>query len=234
MRFRALLKKELKHLFYSPMAYIIGAIFLLITGWFFTNSLFLVREAELRGMLDVMPLLLMFFLPAITMRVLAEEKKVDTLQLLLTLPVKEWEVVLSKYLASVVLFVFILSITILYLPVLYLLGEPDGGVIIGNYLAILLLGITYISISLFASSLTSSQVVAFVVGFSIIFAFFIVQRLQMILPVQLQDAIARFTMLGHFEDMIRGVVSLSDLVYFGCVNALFLMLSTFVLVRRKG
>ncbi len=234
MRIGSLLRKELKHLFYSPMAYVVSGIFLLITGWFFTNALFFVGEAELRGMMDVMPLLLMFFMPAITMRSLAEEKKVDTLQILMTLPVKEWEVILSKYVAVVSLFVVTLGFTLFYVFLLYLLGSPDGGMLFGNYLALFLLGCTYISIALFASTITSSQVIAFITGFSIIFVFFVLSRLQMILPVGVQSIVERFSMLSHFDSMLRGVVSLADVFYFLCLNIFFLMLSTYMLVRRKG
>ncbi|RME64334.1 MAG: ABC transporter [Nitrospirae bacterium] len=234
MNLTALIKKELKHLFYSPVAYVVSGIFLLITGWFFTNALFLTGEAELRGMMDIMPLLLMFFMPAITMRLVAEERKVDTLQLLLTMPVRDWEVVFSKYIAALVLYLGILSVTLIYVIVVSLLGEPDGGVIFSQYLGLVLLGATFIGIGLFSSTITSSQVVAFIVGFSIVFVFFIGSKLQMVLPLWVQAVVERFSMVSRFERILRGVMGLDDLVYFVTVNLFFIMLSTYVLKRRRG
>ncbi len=233
MNLTALIKKELRHLFYSPVAYVVSGIFLLITGWFFTNALFLVGEAELRGMMDVMPLLLMFFMPAITMRALAEEKKVDTLQLLLTMPVRDWEVVVSKYISALLLYLGILGLTLVYVIVVSLLGEPDGGVIFAQYLGLILLGATYIAIGLFSSAITSSQVVAFIVGFAVIFLFFIGSRLQMVLPLWVQAVVERFSMVSRFEHILRGVVGLDDIIYFLAVNGFFLMLSAYVLKWRR-
>jgi len=233
MQLKALIKKELQHLFFSPVAYIVSGIFLLITGWFFTNTLFLVGEAELRGMMDIIPLLLMFFMPAITMRSIAEEKKVDTLQLLLTMPVREWEVILSKYIATVVLYCLILLVSVIYVIVISVLGEPDNGVIIAQYLAVFLLGATYIAIGIFSSTITSSQVVAFIIGFAIIFVFFIASRLQMVLPIWLQSVVNRFSMVSRFEHLLRGVIGLDDIVYFVTLNVLFILLSTYTLWRTK-
>jgi len=229
----SLLKKELKHIFYSPMAYIVSGIFLIITGWFFTNALFLGKEAELKGMIDIIPMLLMFFMPAIGMKSIAEEKKVGTIQILLTMPVKEWEVIISKYLSCIVLYIVILSFTKIYVLILYLLGKPDIGEIVTSYIAMFLLGATYISISLFASVITSSQVIAFIVGFSIIFTFFILSKLEMVLPLTLQNIIEKFSIMSHFENMLRGVIDLSDIVYFLFLNLFFLMLSTYLLIRRR-
>jgi len=234
MKTLSLVKKELKHYFYSPLAYVVICIFLLITGWFFSNSLFLTREVELRGMLDIMPLILMFFMPAVTMRLVAEERKVDTIQLILTMPVNEWQIILSKYLSAVVFLSISLVFTFVYPLILYLLGRPDGGMIIAGYISLFLLGTSYISIGLFASTITSSQVVAFIVGFSIIFVFFILDRLELIFPLHLQPIIERLSVVTHFENMARGVINSGNLIYFLTLNILFLVLSTYVLQRRKG
>ncbi len=228
-----LVKKELKQFFYSPVAYVVIFIFLIISGWFFSNALFIVRESELRGMLDIMPLLLTFFIPAITMKAISEERKTDTLQLVLTLPVREWEVVISKYIASLSLYAVMLSFTLVYVIVLKLIGRPDGGVITASYLGLLLLGSAYISIGIFASSLTRSQVIAFIVGFGIMFLFFVSSRLQILFPLSMQQIIEEFSVFGHFENLLRGVVNLSDIVYFLLLNILFLLLATYQLERGR-
>ncbi|HHN65247.1 MAG TPA: ABC transporter [Nitrospirae bacterium] len=232
-RLGAILKKELKHYFFSPMAYIVTALFLLITGWFFGNSLFLVKEAEMRGMLDVIPVILMFVIPAITMRSIAEERKMDTLQILLTLPVREGEIILGKYVASLIFYATVLIFTLFYPLVLSLLGRPDTGVILSSYVGLLLLGATYIAIGIFASSLTSNQVIAFVTGFAIIFVLFIAGRVVGIMPLKLQPIVEGFSVTSHFEDLLRGIISSTDIVYFMMLNILFLTLSVYVL-REKG
>lgn len=232
--FSLLIKKELRHIFYSPLAYLASAIFLLLTGWFFSNSLMIVQESELRGMLDIMPLLLMFFLPAITMRAVAEEKKTGTLQLLLTMPVKEWEAILSKFLSCLSLYIMILLFTLPYVVVLFLLGRPDPGVIVTSYLGLILLGAVYIAITLFGSTLSSSQAIAFITGFSIIFVFFILSRLQMVLPLWLQSMVERFSIIDHYENTLRGLIRLEDILYFIMMTTLFLMLSVYVLKWRRG
>ena len=228
-----LVKKELKQFFYSPVAYVVVFIFLIISGWFFSNTLFIVKESELRGMLDIMPLLLTFFIPAITMKSISEERKTDTLQLVLTLPVREWELVLSKYVASLALYVVMLSFTLIYVIVLKLIGRPDGGVITASYIVLFLLGSAYISIGIFASSLTRSQIIAFIVGFCIMFAFFVASRLQILFPVSMQQFIEEFSVFSHFENLLRGVINLSDVVYFILLNMLFLLLATYQIERGR-
>lgn len=231
---RAIVKKELRHYFFSPLAYVVISIFLAITGWFFTSNLFLIKEAELRGVMEIMPLVLMFFIPAITMRTIAEEKKLDTIQLILTMPLKEWQLVVGKYLSVLILFLVTLLFSLFYPLVLSLIGDPDTGVIISSYLGIVLLGSSYIAIGIFASSLTSNQVIAFISGFSIIFSVFMISRLQMILPVGLQDLVEKFSILSHFDNLARGVISTSDIVFFILLNILFLSASTILLITRRG
>ncbi len=233
MKLKAILKKELKHYFFSPLAYIVTVIFLLITGWFFANSLFLLKEAEMRGMLDILPILLMFVIPAITMKSIAEERKMDTVQILLTLPIREGQIILGKYMALLVFYSTVLIFTLFYPLVLMLLGRPDTGVILSSYLGMFLLGATYISIGIFASSLTSSQVIAFITGFAIIFLIFIPGKLENIMPLKMQPLIEGASVVSHFENLLRGVVSSTDIVYFLMLNILFLTLSMYVL-REKG
>lgn len=226
-------KKELKHYFFSPVAYVVICIFLIIAGWFFSNALFITKESELRGMLDIMPLLLTFFIPAITMKTISEERKSDTLQLILTLPLREWEVVLSKYLASVVLYLSMIGFTLIYVVVLKLIGRPDSGVITASYVGLLLLGTAYISIGIFASSLTRNQVIAFILGFAIMFAFFVLSRLKMLMPLSLQPVISEFSVIDHFDNLLRGVISLDDVVYFVLLNLVFLSFATYQIQRDR-
>ncbi len=228
-----LVKKELKHYFFSPVAYVVICIFLIIAGWFFSNALFLTKESELRGMLDIMPLLLTFFIPAITMKTISEERKTDTLQLILTLPLREWEVVISKYIASVVLYLAMIGFTLTYVLVLKLIGRPDGGVITASYVGLVFLGTAYISIGIFASSLTRNQVIAFILGFAIMFSFFVLSRLKMLFPVSIQPFISEFSVIDHFDNLLRGVIALDDAVYFLLINLAFLGFATYQIQRDR-
>ncbi len=230
----ALVKKELRHYFFSPLAYVVISIFPAITGWFFTSSLFIIKESELRGMMEIMPLVLMFFMPAVTMKSLAEERKLGTIQLLLTMPIREWQIVLSKYLSAVILYGVTLLFSLFYPLLLKIIGRPDSGVIFSSYMGLFLLGCSYIAIGIFASALTSNQVIAFISGFSIIFGVFMLSRLQMILPVRFQTAIEKFSIVSHFENMTRGIISTTDIVYFIFLNILFLTAATYLLYTRRG
>lgn len=155
--------KELKSFFNSPVAYVILTLFLLIAGWFFASGLFLINQADLRDLFStVVPLAYLFFIPAITMRVLAEEKKTGTLELLVTLPVRDSEIVLGKYFAALLLLASALFLTFAYPLTLAMLGDPDGGAILGGYLGLLLMGGSYMAIGVFTSGLTQNQIVAFI------------------------------------------------------------------------
>lgn len=184
-------------------------------------------------MLDILPILLMFVIPAITMRSIAEERKMDTVQILLTLPIRERDIILGKYMALLIFYSTVLIFTLFYPLVLMLLGRPDTGVIFSSYLGMFLLGATYISIGIFASSLTSSQVIAFITGFSIIFLLFIPGKLENIMPVKMQPLIEGTAVVSHFENLLRGVVSSTDIIYFIMLNIMFLTLSIYA-VREKG
>ena len=146
--------KELRAYFTSPIAYVVIAAFLVIMGVFFSLIVYFTRVASLRGVFGNMAFILLFVAPALTMRLLAEEQRSGTIELLLTLPVRDWQVVLGKFLASLAVYAVILALT-LYYPLLMLrLGNPDRGPIVSAYLGLLLLGASFLSIGVFTSSLS--------------------------------------------------------------------------------
>ena len=158
--------KEIVAYYTSPMAYIVALMFLALTGFFFVNSIDRpFAEATISGMLDPVVFFMMWWLPPLlTMRLLAEEQKMGTIELLLTAPVYDWEVVIGKYLASLVFFITTLSLTLYYVLLLYWFGNPDSGPIWSAYLGTILYGAAALSVGLLASSLTSNQIVAAVIG----------------------------------------------------------------------
>jgi ABC-2 type transport system permease protein len=227
-------QKELRSFFNSAVAYVILTLFLLIAGWFFSSSMFLVNQADLRDVFSVIvPLIYLFFIPAITMRVIAEEKKSGTIELLVTMPVRDVEIVLGKYIATLILLASALALTFAYPVTIALLGDPDGRALIGGYLGLLLMGASYLAIGVFTSGLTPNQIVAFITGFALIFVFFMLDKVIIFFPGPLASILEYASVTYHFENLARGVIDTRDLVYYGSLIALFLFLAVRSLEARK-
>ncbi len=226
--------KELKSFFNSPVAYVILTLFLLIAGWFFTAGLFLLNQAELRDLFSaVVPLAYLFFVPAITMRLIAEEKKSGTLELLVTLPVRDSEIILGKFFASLILLGTALFLTFAYPMTLAVLGDPDGGAIMGGYFGLLLMGGSYLAIGVFTSGLTQNQIVAFITGFVLIFLFFMLDKVVIFFPGAVASVLEYLSMTYHLDNIARGIIDTRDLVYFGSVITVFLFLAVRTLESRR-
>lgn len=233
----AIFKKELRSYFSSPIGFVFIIFYLLVSNafFFFVQDFFRQGQVTMRGYFAAMPWVFLFFVPAITMRLWAEEKKMGTVELLLTLPMKEWQIVMGKFLAA---FAF-LKITLLFsisIPAsLMYLGKPDIGVIIGSYVGALFLGSAYLAIGLYISSLTENQVVAFIISLAVIFVLLLIG----IAPVWLNAlgsivAICEYlSLLSHFNNVTRGVIDSRDVIYYVSVIALFLYLNIKNIEARK-
>jgi ABC-2 type transport system permease protein len=229
----SIFKKELKGYFYSPVAYIVIVVFLAITGWFFTSNLFVIGLVSMRGAFDMIPFILLFFIPAITMRSFSEEKKSGTIELLLTKPVTDMEIVFGKFLATLAFTALTLAPTLIYLISLTLLGPVDIGSIFSAYLGILFTCAVYISIGLFASSMTENQVVAFIVTFLIIFVLFILNKVLIFLPSSLASLLEYLSTDYHYMSFSRGVIDTRSLIYFLSGITIFLLFTRASLEKRK-
>jgi ABC-2 type transport system permease protein len=230
----ALYKKEVKAYFNSPVAYIVMAVFLLISGWFFTSDLYLVGQAGLRTFFEVGRLVFIFFVPAVTMRLLAEEQASGSLELLVTYPVTDAEIVLAKWLAAVTLLAITLLFTLVYLGTLVVLGNPDEGAVLGGYLGLLLLGAAGSAIGLWASSLSRNQVTAFVLAFTVLFALFMLGNLLAFLPPGVGSVAEYISFNAHLENLARGVIDSRDLLYWASLTLLGLGLAVERLSDRKA
>lgn len=226
-------KRELKAYFNSPIAYIVITVFLLISGWFSSASLFLVNQATLRGAFGIIPLILVFFVPAITMRLISEERKSGTIELLVTMPVKDLDIILGKFLAALALLAVAILLTLTYATAVSVLGDLDPGPVIGGYLGLLLMGAAYLSIGVFASSLTENQIVAFIIGFLVVFALFMIDQILMFVPASLVSFFEYLSIDYHFANISRGVIDTRDLVYYLSVTFFALLLATRSLESRK-
>jgi ABC-2 type transport system permease protein len=226
--------KELRSYFVSPVAYIVAAFWLVATGFFFYVSVTLGQEASLRNVFGVVIILLLLISPALTMRLLAEESRTGTLELLLTAPVKDWAVVVGKFLGALGLYAAIIGLTIFY-PILLVLysGNPDWGPIWSGYLGLLLLGMLFLSIGLFASALTSNQMVSAVIAFVLLLLLFVISQLSQNIGAGVSDLLTKISVSDRFDPFERGIVDLRDVAFFLSASALVLFLTVQVVEARR-
>jgi ABC-2 type transport system permease protein len=229
----AITKRELRHYFNSPVAYIVITVFMLLAGYLFWNTVFIERQAEMRGYFGLMPMLFTFIIPAITMRLLAEEKGSGTLELLITMPIRDWEVVVGKFLAAVGLLAALLLLTLVYAFTLAAIGPVDKGPAYGGFFGLLLMGSAYAAIGVMASSLTRNQIVAFILAFAISFGLYLFGRVVQIVPPAVQPVVAFLSIDNHFEAISRGVIDSRDVFYYLSVIAVSLVVATVSLESRK-
>ncbi|MGV3706200.1 MAG: gliding motility-associated ABC transporter permease subunit GldF [Arcticibacter sp.] len=235
--------KEFSGFFSSLVAYIAIGAFLAMTGlflWVFPESAILENGyATLDSLFGIVPYLFIFLIPAITMRSLAEEKKDGTFELLATRPLSDIEIIGGKFLACLGVVIFTLLLTLVYYFTIRSISVPEGqvdsGAIAGSYIGLLLLGASYISIGMFASSISKNQIVSFSLAvFLSFFAFSGFDSLSMLLSLQHVDAfISSLGISEHYQSLGRGVVDSRDVLYFACFTVFFLMLTKTVLGGRK-
>jgi ABC-2 type transport system permease protein len=229
----AIFRRDLRSYFNSPVAYVVIVVFLAIIGWFFSSNLFVMNVASLRVVFELVPLVFLFFVPAITMRLLAEEKKSGTLELLATKPVRDVEIILGKFFAALALLAAALLPTALYLIAIMSLGSIDLGPVLTGYAGLLLMGSAYIGIGLFASGLTENQIVAFILGFLLMFVLFMLNRILLYVPEGLATTVEFLGIDYHFSNIARGVIDSRNIIYFFSLIGFSLYLATVTLERRK-
>lgn len=219
--------KELSTYLSSPMAYIVSAIFIALSGASFTTYLAQTSytDTSIRGFLEAAQLLIMLFSVLLTMRLISEEKKLGTWELLLTAPVREYEIVLGKFFSSLFVLAGMLILT-LYFPILLMIfGDPDTGPILTSYLGLILLGSASLAIGIFTSSLTANQIVSAVIAVGILYGLWFLGIISNLIPDPASDILSYFSLSYHFPNFIRGVVDTRDIIYYISVTAVFLFLS---------
>jgi len=225
--------KEFKDYFLSPIAYIVIAIFLLVTGWFFFTTFFLYDQASLRNFFALLPVIFSFVIPAITMRLFSEEMSMGSYEILLTLPVTSRDIILGKFFASVAFIAAMLFPTILYPVSISFLGSLDWGPVAGGYIGAALLGASFSAIGLFASSLTRNQIIAFIIGMSICFALTIVDKMLFFFPKDILCFIGNIGADFHFKNVSKGILDSRDILYFLSLTFTGLYCSYMVLQNKK-
>ena len=233
--FYAIFKKEFKSYFNLHIAYIFIILFLVVSNWLFLNDLFGWGQANMRYFFGITPWIFLFFVPAITMRLWAEEKKLGTMEMLMTLPVKDHQVVLGKFCASYCFLILTIALSFPLVITVAALGDPDFGPIIGGYLGVILMGGAYLAIGLFISSLTNDQIIALIISVVVIF-FLMMIGTGMVLSVVPRFLIPTLSYLSlgtHFYSISRGIIDSRDVIYYISVIGFFLYLNVCKLETGK-
>jgi len=238
----SIFKRELSGYFGTPIAYVFLVIFLLLSGifTFYLGQFFERGQADLVAFFSFHPWLYLFLVPALSMRLWAEERRTGTVELLLTLPVTPWQAVLGKFLASWLFIAVALLLTMpLWVTVNYL-GNPDNGVIVASYVGSLLMAGAYLAVGASVSALTRNQVIAFVLSMTLCFLL-VLSGFPLVLdlfsswaPSLIVDAVASLSFLTHFSAVTRGVIDLQDLVYFLSMTGFFLFVNTVIVELKKS
>ena len=245
-------KKELKTFLYSPIAYILTAFFLLVSGFFFYNILAWANDQTMRMMqsgygmerlninqmlfqpfFNNMTIILMFLLPLLTMRLFADEKKMRTEELLLTSPVRLSSIIIGKYLAALIIYALILLLTATFAIFVFAYGNPELAPLLTGYLGLFLLGAVFIAIGLFASALTENQVIAAAIAFSTIILIWVISWVGENGPGAWKGILTYLSFFSHFKNMVTGVIDTQDIVYYLTFIFLSLYLTRSVFEFRK-
>jgi ABC-2 type transport system permease protein len=230
----AIAKREIKAYFNSPIPYIVASFFIILTGFFCFTILLLEKQTEMRGYFGgLVPWLLPIIMPAVSMRLLAEEKGSGSLELLITMPVRDWEVVVGKFLAALAFLAVMVGLTAVFAVSISFIGPLDKGAAFGAYLGMFLQAAAYTAIGLMASSFTRNQIVAFIVGFALCFVLFLFGKMTQLMPESIQPLVQYLGSDGHFDQLGRGVIDSRDVLYYLSIMAVCLVVATAALESRK-
>lgn len=227
-------KKEFKSYFFSPIAYIVISFFLIIIGWLFFSTFFLDRQANMTRFFSLLPIAFAFVVPAVTMRLFSEEINIGSYEILLTMPVTFRDIIVGKFLAAVGFIGVMLIPTLFYALSITFLGKLDWGPVIGGYLGAILLGATFSSIGLLASSITRNQVVAFIIGMAVCLSLtLLIDFMLFFLPNFLVGIFQYLSANYHFKNIAKGVIDLRDIMYFVSVSFVVLYGTNLIMQRKK-
>ncbi len=247
----ALAQKELRSYFMSPVAYVVLGLFAVLFGVFFVASINLmvqlsmgqfgaggpqivnINEFMIRPLLGNTAVVLLFMLPMLTMRSYAEEKRSGTMELLLTSPLSNFQIVMGKFFGAMALYTLMLALTLIHIGVLFWYGEPEWAPLLTGYLGLLLMGGSFISIGLAISSTTKNQIVAGVTTFAILLLFWVINWLGDASGTTTQSVLAYLSVLEHFDDFSKGVIDTTHLTYYGSFIAIGLFLTAKSMDRER-
>lgn len=230
---KIILKKELRHIFLSPIAYIFSAIFLIASGIYFFSRFFILSQNDMQDYFSILPFILSLIIPPITMGLLSSEFSSGSYELISTQSVTTLDIIIGKFLSAVVFMLFALLPTILYPITLLFLGRLDIGPVIGGYVGSVFLISALCAIGIFASSVTKNQIIALIVALAIMVSLNILLKFFGLLFPNTSNFILFISGDYHFVNIARGVIDLRDIVYFLSVTTIFLYLANIILQNRK-
>ena len=234
-----ILKKEFRGYFNTPLAYVFLVAFLVITQWLVMRGYFLRDQADLRSFFSLVPIIFILFIPAVTMRLWAEERKLGTIETLMTAPLRDGEAILGKFLGGWMFLAIALVLTFALPLVVAATVKKDVGLdygpVIGGYIGLFLLGGAYLAIGLFASALWDSQITAWIVGAGVCFFLYMIGDPFGLfsLPSALVPLFQYLSLSQHFENIARGVLDVSDLMYYVSIIFFFLFLNS-IFIRKRS
>ncbi len=219
---KAIAARELKAYFNSPIAYIVIGAFLIISGYLYFSTVFLNGGSSMRSFFQLTPLLFVIFAPAISMRLFAEELRSGTLELLTTMPIKDYEVVIGKFLAALGVICSGLAMTLFYAFTIESIGDLDWGPVFGGYLGLVLCASALIAIGLMTSSWSRNQIIAFIFALIICLALWLFDKITFFVPTGLGPLLEYLSIDYHFQNIARGVVDTRDVLYYVSVTGVAL------------
>jgi len=226
-------RRELYAYFASPIAYLVAAAFLFLCGLFFVGGVTQWRDATLQPVFGSLSIILIFVAPILTMRLLSREQDLGTIELLLTAPVRSWEVAGGKFLASLLFYLGMILTTSLYLLILIVFGNPDVRAVATAYLGAALLGAAMLSLGVFTSSLTKNQVIAAVIGVSASVGLWLLDILSVVLGSGAQQVVVYLTPSAHYDNFLNGIIDTRDLAYYVSFVVICLFLASQVIDARR-
>jgi ABC-2 type transport system permease protein len=230
---KTIFRRELSAYLNSPIAYVVVAAYLILSGALFFSTLFLQQQASLRGFFELAPLLLFLMVPLITMGLLAEERQQGTFELLLTMPVTDWQVVLGKWLAACGLIFVLILASLPFAVVVAWVGPLDKGATLTGYIGMLMMGSTYAAVGVMASSFTKNQIIAALVALFIGFLLFILSRLTPLAGPTVGAIVSGLSIDAHFQNAARGVLDTRDIIYYASMSGGCLLVGVTTLSARR-
>lgn len=235
-------RRELSAIFVQPLAYIFGVVILILTGNVFASELFLLATQpgalplDVQSVLGLFSFLYLFAMPALTMRLLSEEQRSGTMELLMTLPIRDGEVVLGKFLAGFIFYLLTAAMTLAFPAILFVFGNPDPGPIWTTYVGLLLYGAALLGIGLFASALSANQMVAYIlaVGTNLLLYLLVIPARSFALGEPAVTLLRELSLVNHQDGFFRGVLLAKDILYFVAVAGVFLLAATLILQSKRG
>jgi len=229
-----ILRKEMKSYLNTPASFVVLFVFLIISSWFFASPLFLINQATLNTLFQIIPIVFVFFVPAITMNLISREKDNGTIETLTTFPLTDSEIVIGKFISAVALMSIGLLFTFVHFFTIAVLGQNvDFGAIWCGYIGLFMMGAAYCAIGTFASTLSNNQIIAFIIALLIIFFLFILQYILFFLPGSMGEFFQYISTDFHFSNMARGVIDSRNIIYFASLIAVFLKTAIMIMDSRK-